>query len=604
MEVGLSLAMAEAKGMRLRAPSAGLAFFLAAIAIVFADLVDGVPVFRDSDDIVRLLQIRDLLHDGAYFDLTLPFIKMPEAYVSHYSRLVDLPYYLIAKALTPLFGFEAALTAATWVWPVALLTPFCVLAVRVMRRIAPGLDWMDATLAALVLAPAILEFEPARIDHHNFQLVLMMTMLAGIVGPARRGGVAIGLAASMSIAIGLECLPFIVAALGGLALAAVFDLADARPKLRAAGASLALSAVPLALASFGPAVAQVQCDTVSQPWLVAMVAGGAILAFAPAAWPLPGFAGGGYRAVAMRFATVAVPGAALIAALALTYPQCALGHYNIVDPLSQRLWLDGLPQERGLLFQFSAGRYPLALFCVLWGFMLMAALPPAWRALRAGRYDLPVVVAVAVAAFAVFLMLDRSMRVSAGSIGLLLPLAIALIRAEPASGLEGRAARRWLTVAITVPALAFGALYLVAPKKTFVFTALDQMHVDWCKLPDASVLDRVEPGSIMATFGAAVRIVTGHPQHSVAAFTVHRAAPGMRRMFTVFTGSDSAARADALAPFDYVAICAREADFPGMEDVPLYASLVRGEQVPGIIRIEPENPSAFRLYRIDHSALP
>jgi len=595
--------MAEAKGMRLRAPSAGVVFFLAAIAVVFADLVDGDPVFRDSDDIVRLLQIRDLLNDNAYFDLTLPFIRMPEAYVSHYSRLVDLPYYLIAKALAPVAGADTALTIATWVWPVVLLAGFCVLAVQVMRRITGGLGRLEAILAALVLAPAILEFEPARIDHHNFQLVLLMGVLAGMVGPARLGGIAIGLAASASIAIGLECLPLLVAALGGLALAAIFDMGDARAKLAHAGGALALSAVPLAIASFGPAVAQVQCDTVSQPWLVAMLAGGAILTAAPAAWALPVFAGRSARAVAARFGSIAIPGAVLVAALALRYPECALGHYNIVDPLSHRLWLDGLPQERGLIFQFATGRFPLALFCVLWGFMLIAALPPAWRELRAGRYGLPVVLAVALAAFAVFLMLDRSMRVSAGPIGLLLPIAIALIRAEPAAALQGPAARRWLAAAIAVPALAFGGLYAAVPKVPFVFTALDQMHVDRCKLPDAGVLDRVAPGSIMATFGAAVKIVTGHPQHTVAAFTVHRAAPGMKRMFTAFTSTDPAARAEALAPFDYVAICAREADFPGMEDVPLYASLVRGEPVPGVARIEPDNPSGFRLYRIDHSAL-
>ena len=69
-----------------------------------------------------------------------------------------------------------------------------------------------------------------------------------------------------------------------------------------------------------------------------------------------------------------------------------------------------------------------------------------------------------------------------------------------------------------------------------------------------------------------------------------------------FTTDDPAVRAEALAPFDDLAACVREFGYPGMGDVPLFAALVQGGNVPGLIPVGPQATS-LRLYRIDHSAL-
>ncbi|MBN9036897.1 MAG: hypothetical protein J0H53_12565, partial [Rhizobiales bacterium] len=58
-----------------------------------------------------------------------------------------------------------------------------------------------------------------------------------------------------------------------------------------------------------------------------------------------------------------------------------------------------------------------------------------------------------------------------------------------------------------------------------------------------------------------------------------------------------------LAPFDYLAVCLRDFGFPGGEDAPLFAALLRGESVPGLVPVEPDRASSFRLYRIDRAAL-
>lgn len=601
--MSLAVARERAATIALSAP-AGAVFALVAFAFVLIDAADGSPIYADTDDLVRLLQIRDLLGDRGFFDLTLPFISMPEPYVSHYSRVVDLPYFLIGEALAPLLGAEAALSAATWVFPLVLLACFCALAVYALRRVAGGrFGAVVALVTALAMAPALPEFTPDRIDHHNVQLVLMMAMLAGLVGPARRGGAAVGAAIAASVAVGLECLPFIVAGLSALSLAGVFGGETDRARMQATGLALVAASAPAAILGYGPSIMlATNCDTVSLPWLSALAGGGLILAAVPLAWRSSAFAGADGRAIAMRLASLAVPGLALAAALAVAFPDCATGnYYGVVDPLSKRLWLDTLPQEKGILHQFAAGRYPLAVFCVFWAFLLAATAPAAWRGWRSGRRELAVVWIVALSGLAAYLAIERSVRNDAALVAMLMPATIALLRGGRPFGLP--ASRRFLAGALAVPLAVTLAAYVATPKTPFVFTVLDQLHFDYCKAVDAGVLDDIPPSRIMAPLGAARKIVEGHPQHSVAAFTVHRAAPGMHRMFVAFTTKDPAERAAALAPFDYLAVCLRDFGFPGMEDAPLFAALLRGESVPGLVPVEPARASSFRLYRIDRAAL-
>lgn len=588
----------------LSAP-AGAVFALVAFAFVLIDAADGTPIYADRDDLVRLLQIRDLLGGRGFFDLTLPFISMPEPYVSHYSRIVDLPYFLIGGALAPLLGAEAALAVAAWVFPLVLLAGFCALALHALRRVAGGrFGAAEALVTALAMAPALPEFTPGRIDHHNVQIVLMTAMLAGLVGGrARRGGAVAGAAIALSVAVGLECVPFIVAGLSALSLAGICGGEPDRRRMQAAGLALVAASAPAAILGYGPPIVlATNCDTVSLPWLAALAGGGLILAAAPLAWRLPAFAGGDERAIAMRLASLAVPGIALAAMLAVAFPDCATGnYYGVVDPLSRKLWLDTLPQEKGILHQFAAGRYPLAVFCVFWAFLLIATAPAAWRGWRSGRRELAAVWIVALSGLAAYLAIERTVRNDAALVAMLMPAAIALVRSERPFGLS--ASRRFLAGALAVPLAVTLAVYLATPKTPFVFTVLDQLHFDYCKAVDAGVLDDIPPSRIMAPLGAARKIVEDHPQHSVAAFTVHRAAPGMHRMFVAFTTKDPAERAAALAPFDYLAVCLRDFGFPGSGDAPLFAALLGGESVPGLVPVEPERASPFRLYRIDRAAL-
>src|SRR5690606_32426839 len=184
-----------------------------------------------------------------------------------------------------------------------------------------------------------------------------------------------------------------------------------------------------------------------------------------------------------------------------------------------------------------------------WACLLFATVPATRQSLREGRYALAVIHLLAFSGFAVFLMLERSVRITSELVGILLPVTILVLRGEVNFGRGRAAVQRWLVASVAVPFAALIAIYLAVPKIPFTFTVMDQLHLDHCKAFDAGVLDDVPPSRIMAPLGTAAKIVQNAPQHSVATFTVHRAAPGMHRMFVAFTTTDPAARAEALAPF-------------------------------------------------------
>ena len=251
-----------------------LVFVAVAFAMVLVDAADGSNFLGDVDDRLRNLQVSRLLETGRWFDPALPIIQTPEVYLSPWSRLVDLPYAALALLFGTVMTPAAALHLAGLVWPVMLLAIFGWFAVSGMQAVAGRPRPMSSTvvaLSAVVMCFAVWEFSPGRTDHHNVQLVLMGMMLAGIARWDRFGAVSCGAGAALSIIVGLECLPFVVVAFGGLALAFVAGFAGAAAFMASAGVGLLTTVIAAGLVFAGPAaLASVQCD-----------------AFSAAAWWLP-----------------------------------------------------------------------------------------------------------------------------------------------------------------------------------------------------------------------------------------------------------------------------------------------------------------------------
>lgn len=328
-----------------------LAGLMLALCLWRADagpIIDGLP-FKDSDDIMRLLQVQRWLETGDWLDLSQPRLNPPTGVVMHWSRLPDLPLAAVIWLSEPLLGAEHAALLAAWLVPpllgVAFFAAFVWAAVPLTGR--AGRPYAGLMVLALSIPSAA--FAAGRIDHHGWQL-LLATLGAGALlrlqvnslrmsGSTRTllaGGV--GLAGALGLWIGAEAIPPVAFA------AAVLALGWLRHGHRGAlamfwyGLALSLASLlilPLALPlqslwSLAPAASA--CDAFSWVSLglaatVLLFALGALLAERrlPAANPLS-------RATAVIL--IALP---LLGLLYTLFPHCAGGPYSGLTPTVEQL---------------------------------------------------------------------------------------------------------------------------------------------------------------------------------------------------------------------------------------------------------------------------
>ncbi len=581
-------------------------FYATALAMVLFDRFSGQMYFYDNDDRVRALQIKQWLDGQSYFDLGYPFVSMPEGYVSHYSRLVDIPYFLLTRLLAPIAGDAQAFEWATLVWPILLLVAFCWLAVEIMRRIFAGQVPLAAlVVTAILMRMAVLNFTPGRIDHHNLQLVLVLGFVAALLPMTRGAAVLAGLIAAVSIAVGLETVPYLVAGFTGLALLASLRPDDGSgPALSFSGLGLLIGMAPAAFLSLGAdGVATIQCDVVGMPVTMLMMGAGAILALAPMLWSRMQFSGTGAGRVSCRLASLAIPGVVLAGFFVLLFPECLGGHYGQLGPLTKSLWLDRLAQEQSV--SAVIGERPLSAGLHIAEFLILA-IAGGFHAVvewKNGRAGPAVLVMIAIAALLVFMILFRSISFPAALFPILLPAVLIMMQRAMAGGpiIGVISARAAVAAAAIVPAVLVSVLLLMAPTLAERRFELDVLSVDECKKQDLHVLESVTPGRILAGHNLSLRIAEEFPQHTVAALPLHRAGAGTERLLKAFTSPDGEQRAEALRPFDYLALCAREKFISELSKLPLAADLLTGRGVTGLTEITSGSP--FRLYRVDATKL-
>ena len=570
------------------------AIFILVGACVF--LLDGAPgasFAADVDDIARKLQIMDLLRDGQWHDPTWPFLAMPEPYYSPWSRLVDAPYVLVTWALSPFTGTETAFGLSRLIVPVLWFGVYAVLAVRIMQRLTPyGLTALSVGIAALCAFLAIAEFHPGRIDHHNVQLVLMLALCLGLVSPHRHAGVLIGLASFLSVAIGLECTPFVAMAIVGLGLVAAWTgEADHVRRLTATGLTLSIITLPLSLMLIGSnAVGQVQCDALSAPWILALSTGGLVIALAPRLWRLDAF-----THPAARLASLAVPGALLLALLWVAFPLCHHGPLYMIDPIAKEYWFSRIFQEHNILEHYAEGGLVPVIFAPV---AFIGILLATWLWARPKTAGSMLVFVMAVAALGLTLLQGRNFRFAAALAPLFLP---AVIQAYARVG-----SLRTRLIPVIAPLLVSVAIIGLIKRTETQLDPITFMEGDACIDADLSVLDAAPPGIIMAPSGLSFRLAehteASGRRHPVASLPFHRAAPSISKVAKTFILTDPDQRRAALAPFDYVAVCRIKVDLD-RSVAPIYAALVAGENWPGLVDVESDTESRFRLLRIDHEAL-
>jgi hypothetical protein len=308
-----------------------LCIWLAAAAVLIYGQWNAIRWFTltDTDDNLRIAQVRAWLGGQGWFDLRQYKLNPPFGADVHWSRLVDLPIAGIKLALSPLLGGARAETVAVTLAPLLpMLVAMFAIAATARRLISPKAFALGVALL-LCAQSARGMWVPLRIDHHGWQLAMLSLAVMGLVDrkPAR-GGAIVGLATAASLTIGLEMLLYLALAGAVIGLRWVRDR-DQAPRLAAYGASLAGGTASGFLLFASYANRAPVCDALSPVWLSVMAVAGALGVVLALASP------------ASRWTRLAAALAA-VALLALGYvmvwPAC-VGRLERASPELDQLWL-------------------------------------------------------------------------------------------------------------------------------------------------------------------------------------------------------------------------------------------------------------------------
>ena len=332
---------------------------------IFSNLSD-IHYFRlgDTDDNMRIMQVRGLLHGQGWYDLRNYHMNPPYGANIHWSRLVDLPIAGLILALRPILGGPGA---ERWAVGIAPLLPYLLLLFSVAlaaRRMIDSRAYPIAFGALLCAGSTNGMFMPERIDHHGWQLALLALSIASMADPRRvRGGLLLGISTALSLAIGLEMIIYL--ALAGVAVVLFWvDDAEERDRLRAYAVSLGGSTALAFLIFASNDNRAPVCDALSPVWLSdALLASGLMYALTLlriADWR-------------KRLAIAVLAGGIIAGFHALAWPHC-LQRLEGVSPEVDRLWLSHVKEARPIYMHGwrTAGLISALPVTGLIGFVLLA----------------------------------------------------------------------------------------------------------------------------------------------------------------------------------------------------------------------------------------
>lgn len=325
----------------------------------------------DTDDAMRMAQVRDLLAGQGWWDLTQYRVNPAGGGVlMHWSRIVDAPLALAILLLKPLLGQTLAEQVVMTLWPPLLGAALSVACVRGYRHLS---DRRIAYVVPLYLVSAafiVIQLRPLRVDHHGWQIFLAMLIMGQALRPASgRAGLIGGVSAAALLAISIEGLPIVAlfAALAALRWA-LHARADDRARLAGYMGGLAGGAALLQFLTRGPAgLAGHWCDALSAPYIAAFAAAAALVFVIVRVDPARRWT---------RFAALGGAGALAAGALVAVEPLCAAGPFATLDPIVVQYWyrnvLEGQP--------VWASSATTVLFVIIPSIVGLAGSLLAWRA--------------------------------------------------------------------------------------------------------------------------------------------------------------------------------------------------------------------------------
>ena len=575
-----------------------LLYWLGACAWFLFDRWRGIQLFQlnDTDDNLRLAEVRAWMHGQGWFDLRQYRLDPPAGANIHWSRIVDLP---LAVLITVGRWFTSGPNAERFGVAVAPLLPYLpicgALALTARRLIHP---------AAFVVALAALFFAgsangmvmPTRIDHHGWQLACLSVAVAGLADPRReRGGLTTGLATAVSFSIGLEMLIYLALAAAAQVLMWV-DERGQRTRLASYAVSLAGGCTIGFLLFASYANRAPVCDALSPVWLSDALLGGALLwlitTVSPERWTV-------------RLGMAAVAGAIVAAFHALAWPHC-LQRLEGVSPEVAQLWLNNVREakpiyEHGWRTVVQVVTLPAT---GLIGWLVLAA--HNWRGERDRARRTLAIAVISVTPFALLFWQTRAgpsaqLLACVGTAGLvwtLLPLTWRAKNWLVAS--LGTALLVVVGLGAAVP-IAFNFRLVKSPPSTVyerkIARANSLCPSMWALRPIA----KLPKGTIFTFLDLGPRIISV-THHDAIAGPYHRNGEAIADLMKAFRGSEAQAhQLVAKHRADYLMICpmmSQATIFMARAPQGFYAQLVRGRVPAWLQPIPLPADSPFRIWRV------
>ena len=557
----------------------------------------------DTDDNLRLAQVRALLGGQGWFDLAQHrFDPLQGGADIHWSRFVDLPLAALILVLRPLVGGADAERIAVTIAPLIPLLLMMFALAMTMRRLVSERSWPLPLIALLTAYSTIAMFSPTRIDHHGWQLALLAVGVSGMADPRRaRGGAVLGVATGLSLAIGLEMLIYF-ALLGGTTVLLWVADRDQRRRLAAYAAAMVATTGVAFLLFASNANRQAVCDALSPVWLSdAMVGGAAMLALAWVKldrWPA-------------RLGAAVIAGGVVAGFHAFAWPHC-LERLEGVSPQATALWLDHVREARPVYRQtWRVIAIVLALpLTGLVGWVLLTR--RAWKMGAEGRDLMRRTVAVALPALVALALLFWQVRAAPAAQMLALPGAVTL--AVLIAGPWFQSPKLWHHgVAVLAALLALGALVpltigLIPPEKKKPMAAAVGRANNRCPTLTALAPVGRQPRGMVFTFldlGPRLIVAT---HHDTVGGPYHRNDRAIANVMMAFRGDESNARRtiDAYGS-DYLLICPNMSTATiFMAETPkgFYAQLAKGKAPSWLTPIDLGPKSPFKMWKVKRQAFP
>ena len=546
----------------------------------------------DTDDNMRLMQVRALLNGQGWYDLRNYRLNPPGGFDIHWSRVVDLPIAGLIVLLRPLVGVAEAEKLACGIAPLIPLAVTLLGIGATARRLIAPLAWPLALVFLMGSTVALLMFMPDRIDHHGWQLAMLSLTVAGLCDPrGARGGALVGGASALSLTIGLEMLPYGVMAGAIIALRWVWDDGERRRLLAYALALGGGCAAGFALFA-SEANRAMRCDALTPIWLSVFVGAGALLALLAIASP---------TSRAARFALAAAAGGAIVAAFVLLYPQC-LGRPEQVSDELYNNWLGNVREAKPIYRHPFRTGFPLA---ALPAFGLIGAGLATWRA----RGTPALVGWACVTLFASFAAAMLLWQVRAGPAAQLMAIpgvtALGWIVLPWALGHGSIFVRVFGTVAVfvAISGLFAGLLLKWFPidrPKPYV-QRVNRATGRCVTVPAMNPLNRLPATTIFTFVDLGPRLIT-LTHHNAIAGPYHRNGDAILDVQHAFKRSPAEARAIMKRHgATHMLVCPNMAESTVYRDrapAGYYGRLPRGERFPWLTQVPLPKGSPLRLYRI------